>query len=478
MRTNRNLGLNKQAKKIHNNSTVEDIAEELGFSFNSVESVRETFINQFKAHGYSVDADFSNKYLGSNKYVEINSNYIKKDGEHKLKNFVCFVHPNPKKEIAFGVGFSGTMTYYENEPGYIWIHGADNEAYLEGQGIQFRSRGSASVHHVDIDALKAIFNLLNKFCDNPTNESSINLGLNKQAKKKFDFDSSLDKTIESMKELHTIDEAVDFIKMYAKAKGFNNIYEGYAFSSFNDDLAGKVYIILDKEYQRVTLKIKTSSGPSISTLADYPTYIEVSFGHMFRRVDTPSNEDYIDYWNRTGNAYMTKHLPTSIIVWVFDEAKRVIKHNRQKVNESNLGLNKKAKKVFNNSVEDPLGEFNEEFLKSLVLSKIVYCITGDENKKELDDEGFGLQCDLDDGVAVDGKEKFGCRLYTINYKTTYIHSTIIVDQDTCEFLFIHVWYIDVSIPNWGYEDSKSIKIYPDEMPEDVREWIEDNIVIE
>lgn len=477
MRTKRNLGLNKQAKKIHDNSTVENTAEEIGVSFDSVEDVYDTFVNQFKAHGFEVYEGDCNELSYPSKYVEIYKNYINIDGKHLLKNFVCRAKQRFSKNgaIVFGVGFSASMRYWTNSPGYIWLFDKEHQEYLESLGIEFSGYSTPSTRRVGIDTLKAVFKLVEK--NSLTNES-INLGLNKQAKKKFDFDSSLDKTIESMKELHTIEETVDFIKMYAKAKGFNNIYEGYAFSSFNDDPAGKVYIRWDKEYQRVTLKVKTSSGPGISTLADYPTYIEVSFGHMFRRVDTPSNEDYIDYWNRTGNAFIKEHLPTSIIVWVFDEAKRVIEHNRQKVNESNLGLNKQAKKVFNNSVEDPLGEFNEEFLKSLVLSKIVYCITGDENKKELDDEGFGLQCDLDDGVAVDGKEKFGCRLYTINYKTMYIHPTIIADQDTCEFLFIHVWYIDVSIPNWGYEDSKSIKIYPDEMPEDVREWIEDNIVIE
>ena len=497
--TRTSLGLNKRAKEIHQGKTAEDTAEEIGIVLESVEDSLREFTYRFVSRGYYVTF---NSILGSNidppfefiqktqkpsprdlskRTVDIRINYVDNPKtkspteELKIKNFICHVHPHASgKSITVCGGFSANM-HYDAGPGKVWVHDQDSEKFLEAHGVVFNSPGGASLTNISASVLTAIFEYIDIIGVSPVNESNTSLGLNKRAKRTFDFDSTVDSLALSLSELCSIEEAKEFIRAYAKARGFNDIHEGFkeVDDDCNDDPAGTVYLEKERGVQSVVFSIKTSSERSVSNSYDYPTYVGLQFGYIFRADGVPNKEDYIYYWNKTWDYKLKAHLPVSVIVELFDSAIKIIEHRESELKENRvaLGLNKRAKDKY--KAEDAVDEMSKDFIKSYLFDNIRFIIGGD-NEKPLDDNLFGIICDMSPGIEVDDKTYPSCMLWTISYNDIiWISSYIVADTSIEGF-----WYMLVHISDVSCNRENEMKIYPDEFPDEVRAWLDDNVMIE
>ena len=433
------LGLNSKVKKKYKDKSVEDVTDSMFYNFSDVSHSLESFKKFAEYKGFKVvDMYGPRKATSSEDTINVSCS----DDNYFLAviPYLAGNHYNGRKivgNIRISIGYPAFSEIEEGCP-FWWTSGANEKfnEYLEHKYPEV-SAGTYSENPFDLEALRYIFDFVDiSRKDNVRlmRESKSSLGLNSKVKEKHSS-----KTVDGETEIvggcfSTIEEALEFIKDYADTKEWDiHCYTGRNFSYFNQ-YPKRTGFIRRKEFitgNAYNLFLKVVDG------INYNLNVNSTYVSMYFIQDKEGKPLMV---NTSSDSYSLEDCPRTMssrdIVDLFEKAEKTIAEKR--INENyNLGLASKVKREYSQKdTGTVIDEITSETVKEIFNQNIMFALYGNNDYSSY---GFGFHCDREDGVDhPDLNWLLGCKLYTINFKNLYIHSTILTTEDTCEFMGIYI----------------------------------------
>ena len=500
MKDKNRLGLNKRVQKKYEGIDLDKAIESLSIDISDVDRSFESFKIMARDRGYEVleywNGDSSPEVPKPFKpYIIIIKNDTTGSGsvfhrfgapkipedEKILKNFVVGIH-NRRFGItfSFGIGFSAFEPYVEGVTPFWWPY---TDEYVESDFFKKRysksgiDTGTEKYFKLEEDTLEFLVDYPEKYYNRKIMKvedlvEAQNLGLNKRIQKGFaKKDEDPVSEFDGRVELYTEKEATDFVRSYAKARGFDHIVESYAFKLSNDYEAKTVFIIPSPWLEKSRILIKITSGPSTNFTTGKETYVEMFVGYLTKSRKSEDHIDHIYKWNATYDSVLTKHVYAHDIVKLFNLAEERIEET---LNESraSLGLNKRVQKSFKE--EDSVEGMEEETIKSIFIDNIEEALYSPYPSLGSD---LGFTCDDADKVKICGEYYPGCELWSIKRLPWYITSILVGDKDGhLKGIEIKYRLIDRPLVNGKNFGRLFLSVY--ELPTDIVDEIEKQLAVD
>ena len=503
MKEKNSLGLNKRVQKKYEGIDLDKAIESLNIDISDVDRTFESFKIMARDRGYEVLEHWNGDSLPEvpkpfKPYIIIIKNDTAGTGsvfhqfgapkipedEKVLKNFIVVIHNRQfGTTFSFGIGFSAFEPYLEGVTPFWWPY---TDEYVESEFFKKRysksgiNTGNEHYYKLEEDTLEFLVDYPEKYYNRKIMkvealEEMQSLGLNKRvqrdfAKREEDPVDELDGRVE----LYTEQEAIDFVKAYAKARGFDHIVESHGFQYSNDYEAGTVFIISELGIEKTRIFIKITSGPSTNFATGKETYVDMFVGYLTKSRKSEDHIDYIYRWNATYDHVIEKHVYAHDIVKLFNLAEDRIEESKASVNESTagLGLNKRVQKSFKE--EDPVEGMEEETIKSIFIDNIEEALYSPYPSLGSD---LGFTCDDSDKVKICGEYYPGCELWPIKRLPWYITSILVGDKDG-HLKGIEIKYRLVDKPLVNCKNSGKLFLSVYELPTDIVDEIEKQLAVD
>lgn len=507
-----NIGLAGKVKKKYTGIDLDNDREVVNAMYGDISTVEgslEYLKNYAESLGYEVEEVWrKGRYKNPEKranLVELLKNPASDvEDDYTLKNFVVRVYFHSKwvnlrdkrqvrilNSIAFGIGFSYFTPFYKNKRPNWWWTGSGLEIDKDIE----EKYGEGNVYSSNIpltpEFIPFVFSMIDKYRAIPSLEESVSsLGLSTKVKREFEKKDPVDDISDEFFNLKTIEEAKDFIKAYAKAHGYSgSIYETADEEIVDIKKPDTVWIQESWHYQEcsliiVTHKLKFNGGKGhkvhrkiYKDIRENPRYetVSVTFGHMFRKKATPSSEDWLDYWNLTGNGRITENLTVSVIISLFKMAKDMNTDADTFVelreSTTSLGLGNKLKKTyFKRTTEDSVKDMQVDYLKNKYLEHLSTALYGtDDNHVNT----FGFICDDASAKEYEGVTYPGCLLFPFRDGTWSFTSNLLANPLGDQYFYC----IEVFCFNATALSIVNITITKDDLSSEQYDEIENNMDI-
>ena len=203
--------------------------------------------------------------------------------------------------------------------------------------------------------------------------------------------------------------------------------------------------------------------------------MSVEFGHIFRKKSVPSPEDWIDYWNMTGNARLTENLTVSVIISLFKMAKDLNTEADSFVelreSTTSLGLGNKLKKVYSKrTTEDSVKDMQVDYLKTKYLEHLSTALYGNDDNRV---NTFGFICDDASAKEYEGVTYPGCLLFPFSDGTWSFSSNLLGNLSGDHFFYC----IEVSCFNATDLSTADFTITKEDLTSEQYDEIENNMDI-
>lgn len=492
-----NIGLAGKVKKRYTGIDLDNDREVVNAMYgdiSTVEGALEYLKNYAESLGYEVKevwrkrGNYERPKRRPNTIFLVKNSVSDAEDDYTLKNFIVEVNYSHKSEsvilsVTFGIGFSYFADFCKNERPKWWWNGgpsAINKAIDEKYG---REEAYSPSTPLTPEFIPFVFSMIDKYRGISSLEESVaSLGLSSKVKRGFEKKDSVDDISEEFFNLKTIEEAKDFIKSYAKSHGYSgSIYETSDEEIVDTKKPDTVWIQESLYHQECSLIIVTHKL-DFNRAKRYkrkvsPRYETVSmrFGHIFRRKSTPSPEDWISYWNMSGNPCLTKGLTVSVIVSLFKMAKDLNTDADTFVelreSTTSLGLGNKLKKVYSKkTTEDSVKDMQVDYLKAKYLEHLSTALYGNDDNRV---NTFGFICDDATAKEYEGITYPGCLLFPFRDGTWSFSSNLLANPLGDHFFYcIEVFCCDAT--NLSTVD---ITITKDDLTSEQYDEIENNMDI-
>lgn len=511
-----NIGLAGKVKKKYKGIDLDNDREVVNAMFgdiSTVEGALEYLKNYAETLGYEVKEVWNKggKYeipeKRANSILLIKNPATDVEDDYTLKNFIVrvyfyrFYHKRIDlkdrrqvrvlNSINFGIGFSYYTSFYKNERPNWWWSGSGLEIDKDIEEKYGEEETYSSSTKLTPEFIPFVFSMIDKYRDTSSLEESVSsLGLSSKVKRGFEKKDPVDEISEEFFNLKTIEEAKDFIKSYAKSHGYSgSIYETSDEEIVDTKKPDTVWI-QDAIYHQecsliiVTHKLKFNGGKGhkvqrkiYKNIRENPRYetVSVSFGHIFRKKETPSPEDWISYWNLTSDARLTKNLTVSVITRLFKMADDLNTDADTFVelreSTTSLGLGNKLKKTYSKkTTEDSIKDMQVEYLKSKYLEHLNTALYGTDGTSE---NGFGFICDDASAKEHDGITYPGCSLFPFRDGTWSFSSNLLANPSGDQYFYC----IEVSCFNVADLSTADFTITKDDLTSEQYDEIENDMDI-
>ena len=511
-----NIGLAGKVKKKYKGIDLDNDREVVNAMFgdiSTVEGALEYLKNYAESLGYEVKEVWNKggKYeipeKRANSILLIKNPATDVEDDYTLKNFIVrvyfyrFYHKRVDlkdrrqvrvlNSINFGIGFSYYTSFYKNErPNWWWLgSGLEIDKDIEEKYGEEETYSSST--KLTPEFIPFVFSMIDKYrAVSLLDESVSSLGLSSKVKRGFEKKDSVDEISDEFFNLKTIEEAKDFVKAYAKSHGYSgSIYETSEEDVVDTKKADTVWIQESLYLQECALiivthklKLNVEKGHKVQRkiykdIRENPRYetVSVRFGHMFRKKETPTHEDWLDYWNLTGNGRLTTNLTVSVIISLFKMADdlNTDADNFVELRESttSLGLADKLKKTYSKRTsEDSVKDMQIDYLKTKYLEHLSTALYGNDDNRV---NTFGFICDDASAKEHEGVTYPGCLLFPFSDGTWSFSSNLLANPLGDQFFYC----IEVSCFNAADLSTADFTITKDDLSSEQYDEIENNMDI-
>lgn len=322
------------------------------------------------------------------------------------------------------------------------------------------------------------------------------LGLAKKVSRRYegpDLDKRLDDTVESIGTYASVDDALDKIREYLTERGYNVVewwnYRGCVRPSYSKDRKCATICKNSKTREKNDERLKNFilsiySVPNLGKYASYMNHVTIGIGTS-ATMPSPDEpvppffwsgaglerdiEGFSNFFEREGEVPLSPYIIRKLVDFVEERY-----NNRNKpivANESSLGVAKKIQKTY--QVKDPLSNLSMKQILIDSLEDIFKIDEDDENPWNV----WGFWCTYNEGDSIDlgGDLLPGCSGGSMLLKSPLVNvrPTILARPLTGEVAAIILDWESIESLDKGREVIKR-----DEIPEEVREFIDSKIEVE